>query len=65
MEHIYYEYKPLMMLVAGFICISLDHPAKWLAISSLVAAGLLVKYWRYKFRYDELNIKSVRSRVIY
>jgi len=49
-DDLFYELKPLIFLIVGFYCATLDHPVKWLSFVMFVTASFIITKWRLRHR---------------
>lgn len=64
MNNLIYHFKPYIIFVLGFLSGNLDHPAKWLAVVSFIAASIVIEFWRYQYRkvdYEQIEIKGLNN----
>lgn len=50
MEELQYELRPFLLYAWGFISAQLDHPIKWVSVTMLILASIIIIRYRYVAR---------------
>ena len=59
MNSLLYEFKPLTIFAVGFLAGILEHPIKWLAVTSLILAAIIIVFKRFQSREDHIVIHDI------